>query len=189
MSGMFRIPLENGTTLRLLEKHHAPALFAAIERDRAALREWLPWLDRTTEVAHTEAFIELTRKQWGENQGFQAAIWQDEQLVGMIGFHAIHWANRKTSIGYWLATEFQGRGIMTRACREMLRLAFEEWRLTRVEIRCASGNARSQAVATRLGFTREGVARKAEHLYGQVVDHVVFGMTDEDWATKAKSSG
>ncbi|MCL6516796.1 MAG: GNAT family N-acetyltransferase [Alicyclobacillus sp.] len=42
------------------------------------------------------------------------------------------WNNRRTSIGYWLGEQFQGRGIMTTACRTMIDIAFHEYKLNRV---------------------------------------------------------
>lgn len=49
----------------------------------------------------------------------------------------------------------QGKGIVTAACRTMVRHAFEEHQLHKVVISCAIDNPRSRAVAERLGFTQE----------------------------------
>ena len=57
------------------------------------------------------------------------------QLAGMIGLSPIDWANAKTSIGYWLGAEFEGRGIATRSCRALIDYLFKELKINRVEIR------------------------------------------------------
>jgi ribosomal-protein-serine acetyltransferase len=95
--------------------------------------------------------------------------------------HAIDWANRKTSLGYWLAEPHQGRGIVTRGCAALLPYLFDELGLNCVEIGCAVGNARSAAIPERLGFTREGVLRQREWLYDHFVDHVVYSLLAWEW--------
>jgi ribosomal-protein-serine acetyltransferase len=74
----------------------------------------------------------------------------------------VDWLHRRAEIGYWLGREFQGHGMVTDACRAVTRHALVELGLNRVEIRCATGNAKSKAIPLRLGFTLEGVLRQAE---------------------------
>ena len=92
--------------------------------------------------------------------------------------------NRSTSIGYWLAEGYQGKGIMIKSCRSLIDYAFGNLGLNRVEIRCAVENSRSRAIPKNLGFTKEGIIRDAEWLYDHYVDHVVYGMLSEEWTGK-----
>jgi ribosomal-protein-serine acetyltransferase len=167
--------------LRPLEDADAEELFALVDSNRAYLREWLPWLDQNTEVGHTRAFIQATRKQQADRNGFACGIRWRGRLAGVVGLHAIDWANRKTSIGYWVAEGQQGRGLVTRACAALLPHVFDDLGLNCVEIGCAVGNARSNAVPQRLGFTREGVLRQREWLYDHYVDHVVYSLLASEW--------
>ena len=89
--------------------------------------------------------------------------------------------NRRVEIGYWLGREYEGRGIMTDACRAVITHLFRELELHRVEIRCAVGNLRSAAIAKRLGFTLEGTQREAQLVGGQYHDLFVYGMLRQDW--------
>ena len=41
---MFQRTIQDGVHLKLMEERHAPAIFAVVDRDRAYLREWLPWV-------------------------------------------------------------------------------------------------------------------------------------------------
>lgn len=182
---MFSHRIDDELELQLLEEWHAEALFAVMDRNRAYLREWLPWLDGIHSPDDTRGFIRSAREQWGRNDGFAAGIWFQGQPVGMIGFHAIDWPNRMTSIGYWLAAAYQGRGIVTRACRAIVGHAFAELGLNRVEIRCATGNRKSCAIPERLGFTCEGIARQAEWLYDHYVDLVIYAMLADEWPAAA----
>lgn len=179
---MVKIGLENGLLLQSLELRDAEELFLLVDSNRLYLRQWLPWLDLTRNIDDMLASIESTMRQLDSNLGFQAGIWQKGQIVGIIGYHHLEWANRSTCIGYWLGERFQGRGIMTKSCRSLVDYAFHEWRLNRIEIRCAIENVKSRAIPERLGFSPEGVFREAEWLYDHYVDHVVYGMIAKEWS-------
>lgn len=178
---MFTWTIEPGLELRLLELRHAEDLFRLTDRSRNSLRQWLPWLDGIQEVEDTVRFIESTKKQYTANNGFQAGIWYDGELAGVIGFHALSWFNRSVSIGYWLDEFYRGQGIMTKACCAMVDHAFMDLHLNRVEIRAAVGNTLSRAIPERLGFVQEGIIRDAEWLYDHYVDHVIYSMLTKDW--------
>ena len=85
-----------------------------------------------------------------------------------------------TALGYWLGEEFQGRGLVTAACRRLVAHSFDVLRLHRVEIRCAVENHRSRAIPERLGFRLEGRFREAEWLYDHWVDHAVYALLTTD---------
>src|SRR5580658_9721137 len=88
--------------LRLVEEQHAQKIFNLTDANRQHLREWLPWLDGTRSVTDTSAFVASCSRQFSENRGFQTGIWFKRHLCGLIGHHGVDWANRSTSIGYWL---------------------------------------------------------------------------------------
>lgn len=184
-----RISLGDRTWLQLHDERCAAAYYAAIERDRPSLREWLPWLDEERSVEDARAYIRAVQAQDADHQGFHCAIWAGGEIAGSIGYHNLDWANRKVELGYWLGSAYQGRGIVTRACRALITYAFEHLGLHKVEIRCATGNRRSRAVAERLGFVREGVIRDEEWLYDHFVDRVVYGMYASEWRGEASAAG
>jgi ribosomal-protein-serine acetyltransferase len=181
MGGLIKIPIEGGLELKSLELREAELLMAIVNANRPYLRRWLPWLDLTLTIDEMIVFVESTLRQNAAGQGFQAAIWHGGNIAGVIGFHHLEWANRSTCIGYWLDEGRQGSGLMTKACRALIDYAFSEWKLNRVEIRCAEHNTRSRGIPERLGFTNEGLLREAEWLYDHFVDHVVYGMLARDW--------
>jgi ribosomal-protein-serine acetyltransferase len=179
---MFSYRVDDEIELRLLEERHAETLFALVDANRDYLRQWLPWLDDNRDPEASRAFIRSCLQQFADNKGYQAGVWVEGELAGMLGHHAIDRANRTAMIGYWLAAGYQGRGIITRACRALVDQAFDELGMNRVVIRCGTGNARSCAIPRRLGFIHEGVRRQSEWLYDHFVDHNVYAMLAEDWA-------
>ncbi len=178
---MFPIRLNEDVALELLDVGHADELFLVTDANRAHLRAWLPWVDSAKSPDDTKVFIQQTRRQFLENNGFQTAIRHQGTLVGVVGHHGISWANRSSSLGYWLSKDAQGRGIMTDACRAYIKHAFATLNLNRIEIRCAVDNRRSRAIAERLAFRSEGTIRQAEWLYDRFVDHVVYGTLASEW--------
>jgi ribosomal-protein-serine acetyltransferase len=178
---MFRRKLDDRITLRALRVEDAERVFELTDANRSYLRRWLPWLDAARSPDDTRAAIERGLEQEASRNGFHAGIFEDERLIGAIGLHYVDWVNRATSIGYWLAEPFVGRGIMTRCCRALVEHAFTDLKLHRVEIRVAVGNRRSRAIPERLGFREEGTIRDGEWLYDHYVDLVVYGLLEEAW--------
>lgn len=176
------IPITRDLALTILMPHHTDELFRLTDENRAYLRQWLPWVDNAQCADNTRDYIVATQAQFERNEGFQAGIMLSDTLIGTIGYHTIDWANRSTSLGYWLAEKYQGKGLMTLACRTMVSHAFDLIHLNRVEIRAAVGNSRSQAIPVRLGFQQEGILREAEWLYDHFVDLIVYSMLQRDWS-------
>jgi ribosomal-protein-serine acetyltransferase len=163
----------DSVVLRLLQEHHAPELFALMERNRPYLRQWLSWLDGTTEVEHSRKFIRECLTSFIDTAAFVCGIWHQQKLCGVIGHNSINWEDRSANLGYWLAQDQQGNGIVTRCCRVFIDHAFTEYGLDRIELHIATENEKSQTVAYRLGFTRNGILANAEWMYDHFVDHTV----------------
>ncbi|WP_139697682.1 GNAT family N-acetyltransferase, partial [Aeromonas salmonicida] len=70
---------------------------------------------------------------------------------------------------------------ITRACQALIHHAFDELGMEKVEIRAAVDNTASRAVCERLGFTLEGVLRRAEKLPHGIVDHACYGLLRSEW--------
>ena len=179
---MFSLKLDDGLELRLLEVRHAEAVFAVVDRNRAYLRQWLPWLDVSVTPDDTRNFIKKSLNEFASGEGLVAGVWDDGHLIGVISYNFIDRWNRIAHFGYWIASGHQGKGVMTKACRAMVDYAFDELGLNRVEIRCATGNTKSCAIPQRLGFKQEGIQRQAEWLYDHFVDLVIYAMLASDWS-------
>ncbi|WDL96427.1 GNAT family N-acetyltransferase [Alicyclobacillus sp. ALC3] len=178
---MFYHKVDDEIHLKLLELRDAEQVFGLIDAGRSYLREWLPWVDASVSAEQTREFISMTLQQFASNHGFQAGITYQGQLAGVIGFHHVNWEHNQVSIGYWLGEDFQRRGIMTRACRAMVNIAFWEYGLHRIEIRAGVGNQKSRAIPERLGFTLEGVCRQVERHSSGYIDHAVYGLLAQEW--------
>jgi ribosomal-protein-serine acetyltransferase len=155
---MFAKTIRDGLDLRLIEDRHVPAVFECVRRNLDHLRPWMPWATDAYSLDGCRAWQRAALERFARNEGFVAGVFEHGDVVGTIGFHALDWANRSTSIGYWLDAAAQGRGVMTAACRAMVDHAVGELGLNRVEIRCGTGNVRSRRVPSGSGSSRRASA-------------------------------
>jgi ribosomal-protein-serine acetyltransferase len=170
--------------LRLWEVGDAPELTELIVANREHLSTWLPWAE-TYGFQDAVEFLDVQRLQVEANDGFDTALLLDGRIAGGVGFHRIDWLNRTTSIGYWLAADAEGRGLMTAAVTALLDHAFFEWDLHRAIIEVVVGNERSQAIPERLGFRQEAIMREAKLVGGRHQDTRLYAMLASDWAARA----
>ncbi len=85
------------------------------------------------------------------------------------------------TLGYWIGERHAGQGFMSRAVRAVLRHAFLEMRLHRVEAACAPNNERSRRLLEGVGFQREGFARAYLLIDGAWQDHLLFAMLEREF--------
>ena len=177
---MFHLDVAPGIQLRQFELRDADPAFEAVERNRAYLRQFLPWVDSTRSPDDIREFILRTLAQHDANQGPQCGIWIDGVFRGGFGVHPIDWANRSCAIGYWIDQSHAGRGVVSRCTIATLDYLFGLG-VHRVEIRCGTGNRASCAIPERLGFQREGIAREAQFVSGRWIDLVIWSMLEDEW--------
>jgi [ribosomal protein S5]-alanine N-acetyltransferase len=83
-------------------------------------------------------------------------------------------------MGYWLGESHWNKGIMTAAVRGATSYAFEQFSLTRIFAVPYASNLASQRVLEKAGYVREGVLRRSAIKDGNVLDQVLFAITDLD---------
>ena len=88
-------------------------------------------------------------------------------------------------LGYWLAREFWGQGIMPEAAKEMLRYAFEDLGMTKVWCGYYDGNNKSKRVQEKCGFTHQWTTEGLEvKQMNEIRTGHVNLLTKEDWEAK-----
>jgi len=144
--------------LRLRADSDTPALVAAC-RDPEVPR-WTRVPDDYDERAAAEWEAEARRqRQSGEGLHLVIADAESDGFLGSIGIHDIDREEGRSNIGYYLAPEARGHGVMTRAVRLVSRWAFDNLPVDRLEIPVIAENSASRRVAERAGYTFEGVLR------------------------------
>ncbi len=175
---MIRADLGDGAEVRPLADGDVAGLFAVVDAERERLREWLPWVDRVRSVEDERCWLEGLRAAGRDLEGL--GIFVGGRVVGTVGIRVDPF-RVVAELGYWVAAAHEGRGLVTRACRLLIEHAFRDLGVHKVVIRAAPGNARSRAVASRLGFVQEAVLREEGLGAGGFHDLVVYGMLDREW--------
>ena len=170
--------VDDSIRLKELGLDDVEAIFNSIINERDYLDEWLPFVEFTHEISYTSRFVENYLNSDKSDATF--AIYYQHQFVGIIGLKNTDPVNKKTEIGYWLSESYQHRGIITLACKALINYAFDRLQMNRIQLKAATGNLKSQQVAQRLGFSKEGIERDGElHVRG-FVDLVVFSLLKAD---------
>jgi len=175
------IPVKENIELRTLELSDAQDFFELNKRNDTYLRQWLGWLDDDKTVLDTEKYITESTKRFENEEGLDLAIFYENNQIGGIGLFPWDTANKKISIAYWLAEEYQGKGIMTDSLKKVIEYSFTEMNINRIEITVATENTKSSALPKKLGFTLEGVAREGGWLYDHFVDLEVYSLLAKEW--------
>ena len=100
---MFGYEVNEHVTLKILEEREAEQLFKLVDSNRD-YEEFLPFVEYTTEVAHSKKFIQSALEQFTRCDGFHCGIWSNKELIGVIGLHYLDLVNKTTSIGYLVKT-------------------------------------------------------------------------------------
>jgi len=104
---------------------------------------------------------------------------EDDALVGGLTLSNVRrGVAQSASLGYWAGQMFAGKGYTTSAVRAVVRFAFEELDLHRVEAACQPDNIASRRVLAKAGFAQEGAARGYLKINGHWRDHLLFGIVN-----------
>ena len=178
MKNHLTLPINDHYHLRQTVPDDAEETFALVDKNRAYLRQWMPWVDDVQSPDDCRKNLESLQKD--PDASPELVLVYNNHIIGRLGFHQIDKLNRSTSIGYWLDADHQGQGLMTMAVQAVLDYAFGTLNLNRMVIRAAVKNQSSRAIPERLGFQQEGIAREAEWLYDHFVDLAVYSLLKDD---------
>ncbi len=164
-----------------LEKVNPRELFDLVMANKEYLSPWMPWVEFTNSVNDTENFIKETTEMIEKDKIPHYGIYHNSQIIGMIGLNKKDNLNCSANAGYWISSEFQGRGIVPAALRIILTISFSQTDLNRIELSAATGNIKSQRVALKCGFTQEGIKRESEKINNRFIDHYLFSFLRREW--------
>ncbi|MEU3900086.1 GNAT family protein [Streptomyces sp. NPDC045251] len=184
-------PVLEGSLVRLepLTHRHADDLAAAAEEDRGSYG--FTWVPTAAEVGR---YIDeqLGRAAAGRLAPYAQVSLRTGRAVGATAF----WDPRPwpgedrlfaVEVGFtWLSASAQGTGVNTETKYLLFRHAFEEWRVSRVDLKTDARNERSRAAIASTGARFEGVLRNWSKSWapgedGRLRDSAMFSVTAEEW--------
>ena len=125
----------------------------------------------------------LAMRAAGSGYPFVTLERESGRVIGSTRFCAIERAHRRLEIGYtFVASAWQRTAVNTEAKLLMMRHAFEQLDMNRVEFKTDSLNAKSRAALLRIGATEEGLLRAhAITESGRIRDSVYFSVLASEW--------
>ena len=147
---------------RLVVRPYEPDDAAAEQSlcDQPEMAQWLHLVPAPYSLADAEEFIADSRRRLLAGDRARMAITDaaSGELLGSVSLDLFP-DRQAAEIGYLVGRESRRRGIALAAVRLVVEWAFETLGVERLEILTYPGNAASQALAVRLGFTREALLR------------------------------
>ena len=178
---MVNIVVDEQLVLRTYTPADADELFAVINAGRRHLAPWLDWVNHTTRPEHSLKFIEDSKHQLDMQEALALGIFYNGAIVGGVGMYKWEHDVKKARVGYWVATPYEGKGIVTRTLQHFFQFMFVKIGLNKVEIHFSAANKRSAAVAARMGCRVEGIIRQSVQRNGLIEDLVVTGILRAEW--------
>ena len=168
------------TNLRAVERHDAGDLYDLLN-DEETLLGWGMAGD-VRSLARVQADIEG----WLEDElrhGRPTALvieTLEGRFAGLILLRPGRSAQRMGELSLAVALTERGQGIAPDAVATVLDLAFDEWNLDRVQLRCEVDNARAVALYEGLGLIREATLRDATYTGGAYTDQYLYARVRSD---------
>ena len=113
-----------------------------------------------------------------EKSTFAYAITQNDRAIGSIGaFRQSNIHFRTAELGYYLAEEYWGKGVMTDAVRQLCDMIFSQTDILRIFAEPFAYNTGSRRVLEKAGFQLEGILKNNAYKNGQVLDMALYALT------------
>jgi ribosomal-protein-alanine N-acetyltransferase len=138
------------------------------------------WADRHSPMAYGAA-LRVWRREAKAGRTLPFAVTYEGALVGQVtAMSLVRGAFQSAAIGYWVAAEVAGRGVIPTAVALLVDHLFGPVGLHRVEVNIRPENLPSLRVVEKLGFRQESEHRRYLHIDGDWRDHLGFALTAEE---------
>jgi RimJ/RimL family protein N-acetyltransferase len=113
----------------------------------------------------------------------------DNVLIGTVALFDVEWANRAAWVGIGLGDRLHwNHGYGSEAMELLIRYAFEELNLHRLQLTVIDYNSRAIAMYEKLGFTREGAYREFGERDGRRYDLLLYGLLRPEWRARTRKA-
>lgn len=116
----------------------------------------------------------------GESVTFAIVLKSDAQLIGAIGL-GLRQVHHLAELGYWIGKPYWGQGYCTEAAKEVLRYAFEDLDLHRIQARHMTKNPASGRVMQKIGMKYEGTLRDSLFRWGRFEDVAMYSVLRDEY--------
>ena len=168
--------------IRVVSADDAEAFADLLTRNRAFLATWDPVRDDGYfTVDGQRDLLARSLRRYRQGVDWPGVVTLDGAPVGRVNLNnLIRGAFCSADLGYWVDQAHNGRGVATAAVAAVVRLAFTELGLHRVQAGTLLHNHGSQRVLERNGFSRIGMAPRYLQIAGRWQDHLLFQRLADD---------
>ena len=176
-----------GVLLRPLGAPDFPAWSEVRRRNHEWLTVWEPKRsshapDPTTDRDAFSARCSQRERDRQTGVGYAFGLFVDNAFAGEINLNnVVRGALQTGTVGYWIDQKRAGQSLVAEGVVVLLRYAFEELGLHRIEICIVPRNQNSRRVMEKLDIRDEGTALRYLEINGVWEDHVRYGITYEEW--------
>lgn len=125
-------------------------------------------------IADGEKFIKSLEK---HNPTKAFAIVINNEACGAIGvFQQMDVHEKNAEMGYWLAEQHWGKGIITNAIKQIVEYGFKNFEITRIFARPFGSNLASQKVLEKAGFKLEAKLKNTIYKNGKFLDELYYAI-------------
>ena len=169
--------------IRTYQPSDVHACFEAARESIVEVSRHLPWLHQEYSIEETRMWIEKTvPKLWEQQSEYHFAITDVEtgSVLGGCGLDQVNWVDQTANLGYWVRTSRTRQGVATAASKLLIRFAFEQLRLKRIDVVTSIDNIASARVAERLNPSEKKRVKNRSSSEGGVSDAIVFSIFSQD---------
>jgi [ribosomal protein S5]-alanine N-acetyltransferase len=176
---------------RVMLRPLAPSDFPEWREVRIRNEAWLvPWEPRrpmsspdpTRDRTAFEARCTARDRERNADHAYPFGVFVDQRFAGEVNINNVtRGALQGGAVGYWIDEARAGKAYIAEAVAVVIRHAFEDLSLHRLEVCIVPRNVNSRRVMDKLGLREEGVALRYLEINGTWEDHVRYAITVEEW--------
>lgn len=110
----------------------------------------------------------------GTDLALQIVRRSDGVLLGGVGLHLFNVRRSSVELGYWIGRPYRRQGFVSEAVERVLKLAYRDLGVHRVEAHVLVGNRASSGVLRKAGFVREGRFAQSWPVRGGFRDELLY---------------
>lgn len=146
------LKVDNEIELKIPKKEDAIPVFLLVIKNRDWLGKYMDWVTSTKTPYDILDFFNRNKHTSYYDPGFPLIIWYKNEIVGIVSFNRGNSIKKEVEIGYWIAEDFSGKGIVTRAVKSMINFAFNMTDIKTIFISCEISNIKSYKIPQNLNF-------------------------------------
>ena len=165
--------------LRPLRMSDAQGMYEILS-DAQSMKYWSNKPVTSIEEAKQFLYEDLDSDANGNSLCWAVTFRGQHELIGKCILFNFSPKNFRAEVGFILNRKYWRRGLMQQTLEALIKFAFNDLKLHRLEADTDIENAGSQALLEKLGFKREGLFRERWYVYDQWADSVMYALLNPD---------